>query len=199
MQFFFALHFQFFKHYLFTVHKIRVCDHTQPWQKFKIELNDREHTKKRNEAKNLRLKGFEEHSMSHWTYNKFTCVSNGLQQIRNRTVFIKSRLCKITGCTHFTHVNMHLVANDAAIYLLSSFVRPFIHTYMASKVRNRHCVTICVHCHSPVRLHCIVFRVNLLGFGSFFLIRALFCELFYWRWLHFDRSHMPFFWRFNFC
>lgn len=74
-----------------------------------------------------------------------------------------------------------------------SFVRPFIHTYMASKVRNRHCVTICVHCHSPVRLHCIVFRVNLLGFGSIFLIRALFCELFYWRWLHFDRSHMPFF------
>lgn len=131
--------------------------------------------------------------MSHWTYNKFTCVSNGLQQIRNRTVFIKSRLCKITGCTHFAHVNMHLVANDAAICLLSSFVRPFIHTYMASKVRNRHCVTICVHCHSPVRLHCIVFRVNLLGFGSFFLIRALFCELFYWRWLHFDRSHMPFF------
>lgn len=77
--------------------------------------------------------------------------------------------------------------------LLAQFVRSFIHTYMASKVRNRHCVTICVHCHSPVRLHCIVFRVNLLGFGSFFLIRALFCELFYWRWLHFDRSHMPFF------
>lgn len=75
-----------------------------------------------------------------------------------------------------------------------SFVRSFIHTYMASKVRNRHCVTICVHWHSPVRLHCIVFRVIWLGSGSFFFeFVHFFVSFFYWRWLHFDRSHMPFF------
>lgn len=136
--------------------------------------------------------------MSHWTYNKFTCVSNGLQQIRNRTVFIKSRLCKITGCIHFTHVNMHLVANDAAIYLLSSFVRSFIHTWH----QKLEIDIVWLYVYIAIRLSvCIAsfFGWICLVLVHFFLIRALFCELFYWRWLHFDRSHMPFFWRFNFC
>lgn len=61
-------------------------------------------------SKEFHLKGFRARSMYLillvWRITNLLVISFALQQIRNRTVFIKSWLCEITGCTHFAHVNM---------------------------------------------------------------------------------------------